>query len=135
QTAAFAAARQTAFAVGVRPVTPARVSLRTDQVHFTIVTTHSADVTVRLSRTESGTAFEIVRGGNDGVRDVLWDGLAPGGTIAAAGRYALDVVGTSRLLSIPDSVRIYFDLRVETQPLEDTLPAVSPGALLPERRS
>jgi len=135
QTATFAAARQTTFAVGARPIVPARLNLRTDQVHFTIVTTHSADVTVRLSRTEAGTAFEIVRGGNDGVRDVLWDGLAPGGTIAPAGRYALDVVATSRLLSIPDSVRVYFDLRVETQPLEDTLPAVSPVALLPERRS
>jgi len=135
QTAAFAAARQTAFAVGVRPVRPARVSLRTDQVHFTIVTTHSADVTVRLSRTESAQSFEIVRGGNDGVRDVLWDGLAPGGTIVPAGRYALDVVATSRLLSIPDSVRVFFDLRVETPPLEDTLRAFPPDTLLPERKS
>jgi len=135
QITAFAAARQTTFAVGARPVTPARVNLRSDQVHFTIVTTHSADVVVRLSSTAGGATFEVLRGGNDGVRDVLWDGLTPGGAIAPAGRYALDVVATSRLLSIPDSVRIYFDLHAETPPLEDTLRALAPGALLPEHRS
>jgi hypothetical protein len=135
QTAAFAAARQTMFAVGARPVTPARVSLRTDQVHFTIVTTHSADILARLSRVDSSTTFVILQGGNDGVRDVLWDGLTPRGAIAAPGRYALDVVATSRLLSIPDSVRVYFDLRVETPPLEDTLRALPPATLLPEHKS
>ena len=135
QTAAFAAARQTAFAVGVRPVAATRVSLRTDQVHFTIVTTHSADVVAHLSRVDSSLAFVILQGGNDGVRDVAWDGLGPGGRIVPPGRYALDVVATSRLLSIPDSVRVYFDLRVETPPLEDTLRALPPDTLLPERRS
>ncbi len=135
QTAAFAAARQTTFAVGARPVAAARVNLSTDQVHFTIVTTHSADVLARLSRVDSSSAFVILQGGNDGVRDVLWDGLTPGGRIAAPGRYALDVVATSRLLPIPDSVRVFFDLRVETEPLEDTLRALPPDTLLPERRS
>jgi len=135
QVAAFAAARQTAFAVGARPVAATRVSLRTDQVHFTIVTTHSADVLARLSRVDSSLAFVILQGGNDGVRDVLWDGLGPGGRIVPPGRYALDVVATSRLLSIPDSVRVYFDLRVETPPLEDTLRALPPDTLLPEHRS
>ena len=135
QIAAFAAARQITFAAGVRPVAPARVDLSADRVHFTIVTTHSADVTVRLSRVDSASAFVILQGGNDGVRDVLWDGLTPGGAIAAPGRYALDLMATSRLLRVPDSVRVYFDLRVETRPLEDTLPELAPGALFPERRS
>jgi len=135
QTAAFAAARQTTFAVGARPIVATRVSLRTDQVHFTIVTTHSADILARLSRADSSLAFVILQGGNDGVRDVAWDGLGPGGRIVPPGRYALDVVATSRLLSIPDSVRVYFDLRVETPPLEDTLRALPPDTLLPEHRS
>jgi hypothetical protein len=135
QIAAFTAARQTTFAVGVRPVPAARVDLSVDRIHFTIVTTHSADVTVRLSRVDSSSAFAILQGGNDGVRDVVWDGLTPGGAVAASGRYALDLVAVSRLLSVPDSVRTYFDLRVETGPLEDTLPALSPGSFLPEHRS
>jgi hypothetical protein len=135
QTAAFAAARQTTFAVGARPVAASRVSLANDQVHFTVVTTHSADITARLSRADSSTAFIILQGGNDGVRDVLWDGLTPGGAVASSGRYALDVVATSRLLQIPDSVRVYFDLRVETAPLEDTLPPLPPDTFLAERHS
>ncbi len=134
QLAAFAAARQATFAVAAR-VAAARVDLNTDQLHFTIVTTHAATALLRLSRVDSAGAFPVFHGDNDGVRDVLWDGLVPGGVVAAPGRYALDVVATSRPLQRAESARVYFDLRVEVAPLEDTLAPLLPGMLLPERRS
>lgn len=134
QIAAFAAARQATFAVAAR-VAAARVDLNTEQVHFTIVTTHAATALIRLSRVDSAGAFPVFHGDNDGVRDVLWDGLVPGGVVAAPGRYALDVVATSGLLQRSDSARVYFDLRVEVAPLEDQLAPLPPGTLLPERRA
>jgi len=71
----------------------------------------------------------------DGVREITWDGLLADRRLAPPGRYALAVAGRSRLTGTSDSARVYFDLRHEVAPLEDTLPDLERRALLPERMS
>jgi hypothetical protein len=134
QRAAFAAARPRIFAVAARPVTEARADVRSERIHFVVATTHHAALQVLLRPMEEGApAFSIFRGDNEGEREIAWDGLTPDGRLAAAGRYALLVVGTSHVLERTDSARVYFLVARETPTLEDTLPDLRRGALLPER--
>ena len=132
QITAFAAARRTTFAVGVQPVAGARVDPRSERLSFTVITTHAATLRVEL-RSPTAAAVPLFAGPSDGLREVRWDGLMPDGQLAPAGRYQLAVDGTSRLMARADSARIYFDLAREVAPLEDTLPELSGGDLLPER--
>src|SRR5213078_3193493 len=55
--------------------------------------------------------------------------------LAPAGRYTLAVAGRSRITGGSDSARVYFDLRHEVETLEDTVPDLDRGRLLPERIS
>lgn len=135
QVAAFAAARRLTFAVGVRAGGERRIDPRTQRVLFTAVTTHAAALrgTVRAvggGGTESITLFV---GRNEGARELAWDGLAGDDRLASPGRYEVLVIGLSRIVAQTDSARIYFDLAHEVEPLEDTLPPLAPGELLPER--
>ncbi len=134
QLAAFGAARRGVFGLGARPVAAARADVRTERVRFTVASTHGAYLDVLLQPIESGAPFSIFAGESEGVRDVTWDGLAPGGRLAAQGRYALLLVGRSRLLPRTDTVRVFFQLAYEMVVLEDTLPAVPRRELLPEQR-
>src|SRR5207245_8803515 len=79
------------------------------------------------------TAVVLFHDVNDGLREVPWDGLLPGGHLAPPGRYALAVVGRSQLVSRSDSMQVYFTVAHEAPPLEDTLPELAPDQLLPER--
>ena len=135
QLATFGEAQRRTFAVAVRPVEPARVDPRTARVTFTIVATHAALVDVKLSAVGSGPRLSLFQSTMDGVREITWDGLLADRRLAPPGRYALAVVGRSRLTGTADSARVYFDLRHEVAPLEDTLPALDQRALLPERIS
>jgi len=135
QLATFGEAQRRTFAVAARPVEPARVDPRTARVTFTIVATHAALVDVKLSAVGSGPGLALFQSTMDGVREVTWDGLLADRRLAPQGRYALAVVGRSRLTGTSDSARVYFDLRHEVAPLEDTLPALDQRALLPERIS
>src|SRR5437016_145723 len=135
QLATFGEAQRRTFAVAVRPVASARVDPRTARVTFTIVVTHAALVDVKLSAVGTGPRQSLFQGTMDGVREITWDGLFADRRLAPQGRYALAVAGRSRLTGTSDSARVYFDLRHEVAPLEDTLPALDRGALLPERIS
>ncbi len=135
QLATFGEAQRRTFAVAVRPVASARVDPRTARVTFTIVATHTALVDVKLSAVGTGPPRSLFQGTMDGVREITWDGLVGDRRLAPQGRYALAVAGRSRLTGTSESARVYFDLRHEVAPLEDTLPALDRGALLPERIS
>jgi hypothetical protein len=132
QLAAFGDARRAAFAVGARPVVPARIDPRTERLTFAVVTTHDGALRVELRAGAGGEAVVLFDGPNAGLREVVWNGLVAG-RLAAAGRYELTVAGQSRLGSAVDTARVYFELRHETVALEDTLPALRPDELFPEQ--
>ncbi len=132
QLAAFGEARRAAFAVGARPVAPARIDPRTERLTFAVVTTHDADLRVELRAGASGEAVVLFDGANAGLREVVWDGLVAG-RLATPGRYEVTAAGHSRLGSAVDTARVYFELRHETMALEDTLPVLRPDELFPEQ--
>ncbi len=134
QLQTFARARRETFALGARPVAVTRVDPRTQRVRFTIVTTHDARVLAQLRRRDS-TAVTLLDGTVSGVQEVAWDGLLADGHLAPPGRYEMVIIGRSSTRQQTDSARVFFGLRHEVEPLEDTLPAHAPGELLPERRS
>jgi len=135
QLATFGEARRRTLAVAVRPVQPARVDPRTARVTFTVVATHAALVDVKLSASGAGPPLSLFQGTMDGVREIAWDGLLADRRLAPAGRYTLAVAGRSRITGGSDSARVYFDLRHEVETLEDTVPDLDRGRLLPERIS
>jgi hypothetical protein len=132
QLAAFGDARRAAFAVGARPVVPARIDPRTERLSFAVVTTHDAALRVELHAGAGGETVALFDGANAGLREVVWNGLVAG-RLAAPGRYELTVAGQSRLGSAVDTARVYFELRHEIAALEDTLPALRPDELFPEQ--
>jgi len=130
QVGAFARARRRVFAVATRPVTEARVDPRMERIRFPFATTHAAAVQAEL---RSGDSVVVVfESATEGTSEIVWDGLTRG-RLAPPGRYELRVRATSRVITATDSASAYFDLRTETAPLEDTLPELAPGDLLPER--
>jgi hypothetical protein len=133
QVALFQQARRLTFAVAARPVAAARIDPRTERVTFVVVTTHAAFLRVELRPADGQPPMVLFRDMNDGMREMPWDGLLPGGRLAPPGRYELAVVGRSELLGRSDSMRVYFTVAHETPPLEDTLPELGPAQLLPER--
>jgi len=135
QLQAFARARRETFAVGTRPVRSVRVDPRADRVRFVFVTTHTAAVRAELRAAGAGTGVVLFDSDADGVRELAWDGLGPGGRLASPGRYELHVDATSRLRDVQDSAHVYFDLRHDVRALEDTLPDLGAADLLPERAS
>lgn len=138
QVEAFAAARRATFVIGVRPVAAQRVDPRTQRVVFSVAATQATAIDIHVQRiagngdsTSADTvAASVFQGTIEGLREIFWDGLVSGGRIASPGRYLLLVGGTSRVLSRSDTQRVYFDLRRETEALEDTLPDLT--GLLPE---
>lgn len=144
QLETFQQARQTVFAIGVRPIVPTKLDPRSGRLTFAIATTHSAAVRCEIRSTESTLAFpvlvdEIPRGG---LREIEWNGVLPNGQLAPTGRYAFVLRARSRAgargntaASATDSTAIYFDVKQEYPALEDTLADFAPGALLPEQFS
>lgn len=133
QLGLFQQARRLTFAVAARPVAAARVDPRTEHATFTVVTTHAASLRVELQPADEQPTIVLLHDGNDGLREVPWNGLLPDGHLAPPGRYMLAVVGRSQLLGRSDSMRVYLTVAHETPPLEDTLPQLTPAQLLPER--
>ena len=143
QLDAFQQARQTVFAIGVRPVVATRLDPRSGRLTFAIATTHAAAVRCEIRRADSTLAFpvlvdEIPRGG---LREIEWDGVLPSGQLAPTGRYSFVLLARSRvgarggIVRVTDSTATYFDVRQEYPALEDTLADLGPGELLPERYS
>jgi len=141
QLEAFQAARQTVFAIAVRPVTPTRFDPRTGRMTFTIATTHAAAVRSEIRPADQETAFpvfvgEIQRGG---LREIEWDGVLPSGQLAPSGRYAFVLLARSRVAArsaiarATDSTAAYFDVKQEYPALEDTLADLGAADLLPEQ--
>ena len=130
QVGAFARARRRVFAVATRPVTEARIDPRLERIRVAFATTHAAAVRAEL---RSGDSVVVVfESATEGTSEIVWDGLTRG-RLAPPGRYEMRVRATSRVITATDSASAYFDLRAETAPLEDTLPELLPGDLLPER--
>ena len=132
---ALAEARRQTFGLGLRPVTSTQLDPRTDNLTFQMITTHAATVTaeVRSRGAASGTVLSSRE--LDGQGEIQWNGVLAEGRLAPAGRYELVLRGRSTLIAQSDSARIYFDVRHDTPPLEDTLPALRPEELLPERHA
>jgi len=134
QIAAFTDARQLTFAVGARPVAPARIDPRTERFTFVVLTTHEGGLRVELQAGGTVDPLVLFDGASTGLREVAWNGLLADGRLAPPGRYELTVAGQSRLGPGVDTERVYFELRHDVAPLEDTLPALRPDELLPEQR-
>ncbi len=131
---AFAEARRGLFVVGLRPLQGERIDPTRDAFTFTVVTTHEGSMALSL-RPVDGSAFIPLPGGEgEGVRDLRWSGLGVDGRLAAPGRYALVVRGTSYLSGRSDSVVAFFDLVHDRESLEDSLPPLRAADLLPERQ-
>lgn len=135
QAAAFAAARRLTFSVGARPIPEARIDPRMGRLTVTVVTTHAATLRATMRALGGSDYVVLYDGPNDGVREIGWNGLISDGRLAPPGRYDLSLVGRSQIRAQADSLRVYLDLRYEVESLEDTLQALGPGELLPERHS
>lgn len=141
QLEAFQAARQTVFAIAVRPVAPTRLDPRAGRMTFTIATTHAAAVRCEIRRADQQTAFPVFVGENRGgvMREIEWDGVLPSGQLAPSERYAFVLLARSLVAArggiaqITDSTAVYFDVKQEYPALEDTLADLGPADLLPEQ--
>ena len=132
QLDAFGAARRLVFALAVRPVAPARLDPRTERLTFTIVVTHRASLRAEIRPAGGGPVSHVLDSEVEGLREIAWDGLLANGQVAPSGRYALLLTGRSRVLDRRDSTGIYFDVRQDFPPLEDTLPELGSRDVLPE---
>jgi hypothetical protein len=132
QLGAFAEARKQIFAAAVRPARADTLTPGSSQVTIQALTTHAARMHVELHAT-GGARRVLYDGDNDGLREVRWDGLVSDGSLAPADRYQLDVIGESRLLRLTDTASTYLDVTWLHPVLEDTLPALAAGDLLPEQ--
>jgi hypothetical protein len=140
QLEAFQAARQSVFAIGVRPVNAVRLDPRVGKMTFSIATTHAAAVRCEVRLAGQETSFPVfvgeVQGG--GLHEIEWDGVLPSGQLAPSGRYAFVLLARSRvgaqsgIARITDSTAAYFDVKQEYAALEDTVPDLSSSVLLPE---
>ena len=139
QLAAFQAARQSVFAIGVRPVNAVRLDPRAGKMTFAIATTHAAAVRCEIRLAGQETSFPVFVGDiQGGLREIEWDGVLSSGQLAPSGRYAFVLLARSRVAArdgsarATDSTAAYFDVRQEYAVLEDTFPELSAADLRPE---
>jgi hypothetical protein len=133
ERAAFAEARNRTFAVGLRPVTPARIDPSTERVTFLSVTTHAGALRAELRVPGDTAGLVLLDRESDGLREIAWSGLLADGRIAPPGRYTLVVTARSSRAPLSDSARLYFDVQHDRPVLEDSVPPLRAGELLPER--
>ena len=131
----FHRARRQTFAVAARPVAPSQIDPRTERLTFTVVTTHAASLRAELRTAAAPSGVTLFDDESAGLREIPWSGLLADGRLAPPGRYELVVAARSRLLERADSARVYFDVRHEAPPFEDTLPDLTDRQLLPEQLS
>ena len=133
EQAALTEARKRSFAAGLRPLAESRWSPATEAVTFSVVTTHEAAVRVEIQPSNGSNAIAIHDREGDGVREISWNGML-GTQLASPGVYELRIIGRSLTSGRVDSMSLPFTIRHDFPPLEDTLPALLPTELLPERR-
>jgi hypothetical protein len=129
---AFAQARRQTYRVAVRPVAAAVIDPRLERLPLVLVATHAGALRAELSG-PGGRASLLYESGVEGARELAWAGVLDDGRLAPPGRYELLLRGQSALGGGADSARVYLDVRHQVEPLEDTLPALGPAQLLPER--
>ena len=132
EQAALAEAKRRSFATAARPLTDRRWDPGREEISFSVVTTHQAALRVEIQPLDGGPAAVVYDRETDGVREILWNG-AIGTRLAPEGPYELRLIGRSLLTSRVDSTSIPFTIRHDFPRLEDTLPALLPSELLPER--
>jgi hypothetical protein len=132
QLSAFADARNRTFAAAVRPLVADTLTPGGAPITIQALTTHRALLRIEL-RSAGGARRILYDGENEGLREVRWDGLVSDGSLAPPGRFQLDVIGTSSLVQLTDTASVYLDVSHLHQPLEDTLPTLAAGDLLPEQ--
>ena len=133
EQAALAEARKRSFATGLRPLVESRWDPAREQITFSAVTTHSAALRLEIQSGDGGPAIALHDREGDGIREIAWNGIL-GTRLAPPGAYELRVIGRSLLTGRVDSTSLPFTLRHDFPALEDTLPALRPDELLPERR-
>ena len=132
EQAALAEAKRRSFATAARPLTDRRWDPAREEISFSVVTTHQAALRVEIQPLDGGPAAVIHDRETDGVREIAWNG-ALGTRLAPEGPYELRLIGRSLLTSRVDSASMPFTIRHDFPQLEDTLPALLPSELLPER--
>jgi hypothetical protein len=133
ERAAFAEARNRTFAVGLRPVTPARIDPSTERVTFLSVTTHSGTLRAELRVPGDTAGLVLFDRESDGLRELTWNGLLADGRLAPPGRYALTLTARSSTTGQSDSARVFFEVRHDRPALEDSISPLRADQLLPER--
>ena len=132
EQAALAEARRRSFAIASRPLAAKRWDPAREEITFSVVTTHPAALRVEIVPLDGGPAAVIHDRETDGLREVAWNG-AIATRMAPPGAYELRLIGRSLLTQRVDSAAMTFTIRHDFPPLEDTLPALQPHELLPER--
>jgi hypothetical protein len=133
EQAALAEAKRRSFSVAVRPVARTEWDPSREEVSFTAVTTHHGALRVEVEAVDGkGPPTVIHDREGDGVREIGWKGIL-GTRMAPEGLYELRLIGTSSVTGRVDSTSMPFTLRHDFPQLEDTLPALGPNELLPER--
>ena len=130
---ALAEARKRSFAAGLRPLVESRWDPSREQTTFVAVTTHQASLRLEIQPGDGGPAIALHDREGEGIREIAWNGIL-GTRLATPGAYELRVIGRSLLTGRVDSTSLPFTLRHDFPALEDTLPALRPDELLPERR-
>lgn len=128
----FQAARDSILVVAIRPVDSTRLDPRTQHLVLQVLTTHAATLDVFL-RTPGRTLIPLYHGDNAGLRPVEWDALLPDGAFAPAGIYEVVASARSLIVGQSDSARVFFDLQRDGPRLDDTLPSLGEGDLVPAR--
>jgi tetratricopeptide (TPR) repeat protein len=129
---AFGEARRRTLAVGARPLAPQRLDPRTEAIPMVIVSTHGADLHAEVVAAGDTAGVAIFDRQGEGVRELSWNARLADGRIAPAGRYWL-VVHAHDGAGVTDSASVGFELVHDLPALEDSLPALGPAELLPER--
>lgn len=129
---ALAEARRRSFAVAMQPIRPVRIQPGTGQAGLVYMTTHEASIQVGVRAPGMVERVVLAQREGTGLQELAWTGMLPSGQVTPSGVHEAWVVAESRLTSTRDSARIYFTVRHDFPPLEDSLPSLGPRDLLPE---
>lgn len=132
ERAAFGEARSRTLAVAVKPIAARRLDPASDRLPLTVVTTQPAQLRVELRAAGDSAGVPLLDRESDGVRELAWSARLESGALAPPGRYGVFARAVARS-GAADSAVVLLDLAHDHPALEDTLPALRPDQLLPER--